>query len=142
MSIPYGPHLTGDLRHCDPALMSDGAYLYRFLKDLVGEIGLNPIGAPHLDLYDGPHHEWDGFSATVHIQTSHITMHAFAFGYVFIDIFSCKPFGVERAKDFTMAALGCQAPDAQWALYERGKNFPHTLIDPEQRALYESGDSC
>ena len=123
--IYYGSHLMGDLNGCT---VRDGEYLYRFLKDLVREIGMESMGSPHLDLYTGPHTEWDGFSATIHIQSSHITVHIFAFGYVFIDIFSCTPIDVAKAQHFIKKSF--EPAHDSWQFVRRGFNFPSHLIDP------------
>ena len=96
---------------------------------------MNPIGSPHLDLYTGPHREWDGFSATIHIQTSHITAHLFAFGYVFMDIFSCRPFDREKTKAFILARLR-PTGSVIWRELARGANFPAELVDDVQLAHY------
>ena len=124
----FGPHLLGDLPDCDLERMRDGEFIYRFLLDLVKEIGMNPIGSPHLDLYTGPHREWEGFSATIHIQSRHITAHFFAFGYLFIDIFSCKPFDIDKTKQF-IAHRFRPNKDATWMLISRGSNFPPQLLE-------------
>lgn len=126
----YGAHLMGDLDQCRLDVMTDGSFLYRFLKDLVREIGMEAMGSPHLDLYTGPHSEWDGFSGTIHIQTSHITCHVFAFGYVFIDIFSCRPIDQEKAKRFIRQRF--EPANEQWKVVFRGYNFPEAFIDPLQ----------
>lgn len=126
----YGSHLMGDLDGCRLEVMRDGEFLYKFMKNLVTEIGMEPIGSPHLDLYCGPHKEWDGFSATVHIQSSHITCHVFAFGYVFMDIFSCKPINVAKAQRFIRSAWN---PSHEvWQTVHRGRNFPAVYIDALQ----------
>jgi S-adenosylmethionine/arginine decarboxylase-like enzyme len=134
LDVAYGPHLLADLAGCDPARMKDGEFVYRFLQDLVKEVGMNPIGSPHLDLYTGPHKEWDGFSATIHIQTSHITAHFFAFGYVFMDIFSCRPFDREKTKAFILGRLR-PTGSAIWRELARGANFPASLLDGAQLAV-------
>jgi S-adenosylmethionine/arginine decarboxylase-like enzyme len=92
---------------------------------------MKPMGAPHLDLYTGPEREWDGFSATCHIQTSHITAHFFAFGYVFLDLFSCRPFNLEKVKKFIVSGLK-PTGTPRWQIVERGAGFPVALIDPLQ----------
>lgn len=101
----YGPHLLMDMVGCNPQLITDGAFLYEFMQHLTKKIGMNPIGGPHMDLYSGPHPEWSGFSITQHVQTSHLTFHFFAFGYVFGDIFSCKDFDFEDAFNFIKEEL-------------------------------------
>lgn len=128
--VSYGPHLVGDLRGTNPELAVDGAFIYEFLNSLCSVIGLEPMGSPHLDWYTGEHDEWAGFSATLHIQTSHITLHAFEFGYLFIDIFSCKPFDQNTAIQFVQNMW--QPDSARWQPVERGYDFPPELLDPAQ----------
>lgn len=151
MSIKvYGPHLTMDLLGCDPAKVSSGAFIYQFMSDLPGKIGMAKIGQPHLDLYSGPFKEWGGFSASIHIQTSHITFHFFDWGYAFGDIFSCKPFDYEATFELIKKELGADSnepkfidPTADYAIqalefikdkkseygfHERGFNFPPSLM--------------
>lgn len=129
--VAYGPHLHGDLADCNSDKMRDGEFIYLFMLDVVRVTGMNPIGSPHLDLYSGPHQEWAGFSATIHIQTSHITAHFFAFGYVFLDIFSCRPFDRRKARCFIEAELEPQGA-VRWRELQRGSTFPQALIDPLQ----------
>ncbi len=141
-----------DLVGCNTEKIMDGAYLYDFMQRLVKKIGMNPIGGPHMDLYSGPHPEWQGFSVTQHVQTSHITFHFFAFGYVFGDIFSCKDFDTEDAFEFIKNELEADQHDpnldhlnnskhleaikflkdkkSTYKLIERGEtNFPLSLCD-------------
>jgi S-adenosylmethionine/arginine decarboxylase-like enzyme len=134
LDVTYGPHLLADLAGCEITRMRDGEFVYRFLLDLVKEVGMNPIGSPHLDLYTGPHKEWDGFSATIHIQTSHITAHLFAFGYVFMDIFSCRPFDREKTKAFILQRLR-PTGSVIWRELARGANFPAQLVDHSQLTI-------
>ena len=123
----FGPHLIGDLEGCYPGYMTNGGFIFDFMNDAVRRIGLVPIGSPHLDLYSGPHEAWEGYSATVHIQTSHITAHFFKFGYAFMDVFSCKPFDEE---DFTSwVGYELVAESSYWQSVTRGFGFPRELLD-------------
>lgn len=88
-----------DLVGCNPDYISSGEFLYKFLSELPAKIGMNKMSQPHLDLYYGIHSDWEGWSGTVHIQESHITFHSFNWGYLCLDIFSCKDFDVESAID-------------------------------------------
>ena len=136
MTTRYGTQLLGDLYGCDRNRIRNGEFLYRFLLDLVAFLGMRAMGGPHLDVYTGPHRSWDGFSATVHIQTSHVTLHAFAVGYVFIDIFSCQPFDVTAAQHFVRDALEDRGGfSAEWRVIDRGYNFPGALVDPSMREV-------
>ena len=123
----FGPHLIGDLDGCYPGYTKSGGFIFDFMNDAVWKIGLTPIGSPHLDLYTGPHKEWEGYSATVHIQTSHITAHFFKFGYVFMDVFSCKPFDEEDFKSWVEYEL--VAMRSHWQNVTRGFGFPKELLD-------------
>ena len=123
----FGPHLLGDMNGCRRDVMCDGMWVWSFMHDLVNQLDMRRIGDPHLDLYSGPHKEWAGYSATIHIQTSHITAHFFAFGYVFLDIFSCKPFDQEKAKGYVRELL--RPTSERWQNVERGFMFPPELLE-------------
>lgn len=149
MEHKYGPHLTMDLVGCNPSKLKDGKFLWKFMSDLPGKMGMNKIGEPHLDLYSGPYSEWGGFSATVHIQTSHITFHFFEWGYVFGDIFSCRDFDTEKVVEMIKGELEADMHEpifenptdplcieaaeylkdkkSTWNLYKRGLNFPPSV---------------
>jgi len=146
----YGPHLCMDLVGCNPAKMKDGMYLWKFLSELPGKMGMNKIAEPHLDVYSGPYSEWDGYSGTIHIQTSHCTFHFFQFGYVFGDIFSCRDFNVEEVfemikqeleadkhspifeEDDSKASIEAKEylkdKTSTYNLYKRGLNFPPSMM--------------
>lgn len=144
----YGPHLVLDLVGCNPDKVSSARYMYDFLVRLSGAIGMNLMRKPHLDLYNGVHPDWSGWSGSVHIQESHMTFHAFDWGYLCLDIFSCKDFDFEAAvawikkeleadrcgprfvedtaevraaKEFLLCAK------STWRVFERGLNFPPSL---------------
>jgi S-adenosylmethionine decarboxylase len=144
----YGPHLTLDLVGCNPAKVSDAEYMYNFLIRLSKAIGMNLMGHPHLDFYNGIHPTWGGTSGSVHIQESHMTYHAFNWGYLCLDIFSCKDFDFEGAVKWIMDDLESDQHEplftddtpevreareflkhqkSEWNLMARGKNFPNSL---------------
>lgn len=139
-----------DFVGCNPALINDGQFIYKFLSELPIKMGMNKIGNPHLDLYSGPHPEWDGWSATIHIQTSHITGHFFAFGYAFLDIFSCRDFAFDKVFEMVKTELEAdqhkaildklkpehikameylESQKSNYRLIKRGLNFPPSLAD-------------
>lgn len=145
----YGPHLTLDMLGCNPNKTSDANFIYSFMKRLVEAVGMNKIGNPHMDLYDGIHSEWGGWSVSIHIQESHMTAHFFDWGYTFLDIFSCKDFDVQATVDWIMTELEADQHNpefvnpeseeslaaieflngkkSEWAYWKRGKNFPPSL---------------
>lgn len=149
MKTKYGPHLTLDLVGCNPKKVSDVRFLYKFMSALPGKIGMNKMGEPHVDMYNGIHEEWGGASISIHIQESHITFHFFDWGYAFGDIFSCKdfdfekgiktimeeleadqhePFFVDPNSEESKAALEfLKGKKSSHQLWERGHSFPPSL---------------
>jgi S-adenosylmethionine/arginine decarboxylase-like enzyme len=116
-----------DMVGCNPEKVSNADFIYLFMKRLAKEIGMNPMGAPHIDLYNGVHPEWCGWSSTLHIQESHITFHWFNWGAAYGDIFSCKDFDMKAAVDFMMGEL------------EADKHEPR-FSDPELPANKEAAE--
>jgi len=147
--MKYGPHLTLDLIGCNPKKTSDIRYMFKFMGELPGKIGMNKMGEPHIDMYNGIHEEWFGASISIHIQESHMTVHAFDWGYVFIDIFSCKDFDTDGAIKYIMESLEAdqhkpsffdpnsessikamefiEGKKSSHQIFERGLNFPPSL---------------
>jgi S-adenosylmethionine decarboxylase len=135
--LPYGPHLAGDLSGCSAEKLS-GLAVERLLLDVIEFAGMTPMGPPHRDAYTGPHPSWVGDSVTVHIQTSHVTGHAFErLGYLFVDLFSCAPFDAALVATFIEERL--EAQHARWHCLRRGTSFPRELLDPAQLALVAGG---
>jgi S-adenosylmethionine decarboxylase len=59
------------------------------------------------------------------IAESHLSFHSFSEkDYFFFDLFSCKPFDVEAAKQFIVEAFEVQDVETHYA--ERGRHFPRT----------------
>lgn len=126
MARNFGPHLIGDLAEC--ARPMDGETLYRFLPKLVQRIGLKAMGAPHMDLYTGKNAGWGGWSCTIHIQTSHITLHAFEdISYIFLDVFSCRAFDQPAVTAFVEEQFFPSF--AHWQNVSRGYKFPPRLLE-------------
>lgn len=129
----FGPHLLGELAGITPEWQDETGDWVDFdgcsalLIDTARTIGMRAMGRPHVDWYQGSHPEWKGPSGTLHIETSHITMHLFAFGHAFVDIFSCRPFDEERAKEFLEDAL--RPRSVHWIRVDRGLLFPPELSE-------------
>ena len=64
-----------------------------------------------------------GISGFVMIAESHISIHTFpAKDYVFIDLFSCKEFDVDKAMDLLVSAFGAKRVTTN--VVRRGLDFP------------------
>jgi len=122
----FGPHLLAELRGCQWDATQERNVRW-FLESIVDVIGMKAIGKVHMDKYHGDK-AWHGYSATIHIQTSHVTAHFFdETGFVFLDIFSCRPFDVDHARDHIVRVL---QPNAHaWQLLQRGALFPPEVVE-------------
>ena len=68
-----------------------------------------------------------GGNSMVIIAESHLTFHSFTEkDYFFFDLFSCKPFDVEAARQFIMEAFDVREVETHYA--ERGRDFPRSEV--------------
>jgi S-adenosylmethionine decarboxylase len=119
----FGPHLTLDLSKCNKNKLSDYNFVFNLLNELPSKIGMTKITQPYVFPYDGLVPEDKGITGIVIIAESHISIHTFELkDYVFIDLFSCKDFNVESAKQYFIEAF--ESKEAVVNIVERGLNFP------------------
>lgn len=125
MNEGFGPHLMLDGRQCDPARLGDMAHIWRVLDALPDVIGMTKITQPHVFPYSGLRPEDAGVTGVVVIAESHITIHTFTEkDYIFCDVFSCRPFDVETAVAYLVAAFGIGECEIHHT--ERGQHFPRS----------------
>lgn len=119
----FGPHIVLDLNECDPDRLGDLNLVYEVLNTLPDKIGMTKITQPYVFPYAGLVPEDKGITGIVIIAESHLTIHTFQDkGYCFADIFSCKPFDYEWARDYLIETFGSKKPTVQVAM--RGLDFP------------------
>jgi S-adenosylmethionine decarboxylase len=119
----YGPHLMLDLGHCNPAILDDLDACFRLLSELPEQIGMTKITQPYVFRYSGPIAEDDGITGVTIIAESHISLHTYPKkSFVFVDLFSCKPFDVEKATDHIVKFFESKSPSA--SVEKRGSAFP------------------
>ena len=122
----YGPHLMLDLNDCDSAILDDLEACFRLLNELPEKIGMTKITQPYVFRYIGPVPEDEGITGVTIIAESHISLHTYPKkNFVFVDIFSCKPFDVERARDHVVQFFHSKSPAIH--IQERGAAFPTTV---------------
>lgn len=119
----FGPHITIDLWDVNKTLLCNYNLHFEFLKNLPYKIGMTPITQPYVFPYEGLVPEDRGITGILIIAESHITIHSFEEkGWCFIDIFSCKPFDIEKCVSFVKAFFGeC---NNSIKVTERGIGFP------------------
>jgi S-adenosylmethionine decarboxylase len=119
----YGPHLMLDLNDCNSAILDDLEACFRLLNELPEKIGMTKITQPYVFRYSGLIPEDEGITGVTIIAESHISLHTYPKkNFVFVDIFSCKPFDVEGARDHVIQFFQSKSPSVH--TQKRGTAFP------------------
>jgi S-adenosylmethionine decarboxylase len=122
----YGPHLMLDLNDCNSAILDDLEACFRLLNELPEKIGMTKITQPYVFRYSGLVSEDEGITGVTIIAESHISLHTYPQkNFVFVDIFSCKPFDVEGARDYVVQFFQSKSPSVH--VQERGAAFPSAV---------------
>jgi len=120
----FGPHLTLDMYNCDEKAVESVKINFKVLDELPDCIGMHKITEPQIMPYAGTDGSFDkgGISAFVLIAESHITIHTFKEqNHIFIDIFSCKDFDIEKAVAYLTDVY--KPKKIEKKLFMRGKHF-------------------
>jgi len=126
LATGFGPHLMLDCKECDYDKINDLEYVYKFIDELPGLVGMTKITQPYVFPYSGLVPEDKGITGIVIIAESHLTFHSFTEkDYFFFDLFSCKPFDTEFVVKHVADTFGVQKVNQYMA--ERGRDFPRSL---------------
>ncbi len=129
-------HLTIDGFGGDRELLSNESLVRSLLDRYPGEINMTKITQPFVYRYIGSKAEDWGVSGFVLIAESHIAIHTFPDrGYVWVDVFSCKPFEADGAVDTIMREF--RLTDARVHTLERGLEYPHSVAEAKPLAMDE-----
>ena len=89
----WGYHLILDCSNCDKSLMSNRVNVDTWIRQLVKDINMSPIGDPRIEYTAGEFPDKAGFTVVQIIVTSSIVAHFVDnLGQIYLDVFSCKPF--------------------------------------------------
>lgn len=111
----FGPHLTLDLNECNPAKLGDFDLVFDVLNNLPDLIGMTKITQPYVFKYAGLVPEDKGITGFIVIAESHISIHTFQEkDYVFLDLFSCKPFDYTYAQQYLVDTFESRNPRFTW----------------------------
>lgn len=125
MDNVFGPHLMLDLSGCKKETLSSLKLHFDYLNEIPDLIGMTKITQPYVFPYSGLVPEDKGTTGVIIIAESHLSIHSFEDkGYIFIDIFSCKPFDIEKVIKETIERF--QPEDCQIRMERRGLNFPRS----------------
>ena len=127
----FGLHVTLDLNHCSKSKLEDFDFVYNLLNTLPQEISMTKITLPYtvkwLDKFSKGTEAISGF---VMIAESHISIHTFPDqDYVFMDVFSCREFDVERAVKYLLGAFDAKKHTIK--TFKRGLDFPSKEHRPQ-----------
>jgi S-adenosylmethionine decarboxylase len=129
----FGPHLMLDLSECDQERISDLDFIFNFLNTLPDKIGMTKITQPYVFPYSGKIPKDKGITGFVVIAESHLSIHTFVDkGYAFVDLFSCKPFDTDVARDLIVEAFASRKPEVY--MLERGTGFPKDIYGAQVTA--------
>lgn len=96
----WGKLAAINLRGCDHEKLIDPELIKDFVQKVVKEIGMETHGPCYVERFGAG--QLQGYSAMQFIKTSSIALHLDEVGNrAFVDIFSCKEFDAEKAKEFT-----------------------------------------
>ena len=98
----WGYQMIVDCGGCDPALMSSYENVDKWIRQLVKDIDMEPIGEPWIEYTAGDFEDKAGFTAVQIIVTSSIVAHFIdSTGDIYLDVFSCKDFAIDTVKQTT-----------------------------------------
>jgi len=122
----FGPHLIMDLDACNSKKLNDLSLIFNFLYKLPETIGMQKITQPYVFPYEGLVPEDRGITGFVVIAESHISIHTFPVkSYAFLDVFSCKEFDVNVAKEYAIDLF--ESKKAEFQVLLRGWGFPREM---------------
>jgi len=126
MEYGFGQHLIIDGYGANQAKLMDIDFIYDFLNKYPETIKMTKIMPPYVFKYFAPNPEDWGISGFVIIAESHISIHTFPEKlYLSVDIFSCKPFNVDKAiSDITEMF---EIKKSEIRLLDRGLEFPRVI---------------
>jgi S-adenosylmethionine/arginine decarboxylase-like enzyme len=108
MSDYWGYHLVLDCGQCDAGKMKDFDTVDTWIRKLVKDIDMEPIGEPRIEYTAAEFPNKAGFTVVQVIVTSSITAHFVDnLGQIYLDVFSCKPFAPEVVERSMQETFGC-----------------------------------
>lgn len=109
-----GPHLILTMYGCPRETLSSIELLSNLLDTLPDQINMTKIMPPYVFKYSGKVPEDWGLSGFVLIAESHISFHTFVeLEEIHCDIFSCKPFDIEKTTSILLSTFYPQSYDCQ-----------------------------
>ena len=112
-----------DLYECKPGVCDDLSLCYQFLDDIVGDLGMEKQAPPNIFRSDGVRFpDKAGLSGWAPLIESSIVIHTLTpKDYISIDIYCCKAFDLDKARDVCRKFFLTKKIDEQYI--ERGLDY-------------------
>lgn len=130
----FGSQLLLDLYGCKPGVCDDLTLCYQFLDEIVGYLGMEKQAPPNIFRSDGVRFpDKAGLSGWVPLIESSVVIHTLTpKDFISIDIYCCRSFSLEKAREFCRRFFHPQKMDEQyiergWDYYKTDSNY-HTLM--------------
>jgi S-adenosylmethionine/arginine decarboxylase-like enzyme len=128
------PHLTLDLTGCPVEKLADIGLIFNLLEELPLKLGLVPLATPSVFRYNGKAEE-EGVTGVVLVEDAHISVHTFPDrGRALIEIFSCRDFAADQARELLLAAL--EAKDHELTIINRNPELTAPLEERVRPRVY------
>ncbi len=129
----FGYQLLLDLYGCKEGVCDDLSLNYKFLDEIVGYLGMEKQAPPNIFRSDETRFpDKAGLSGWVPLIESSIVIHTLTpKNFITIDIYCCKSFDIEKAKQFCAKFFEPQKIDTQYM--ERG--FDYYKIDSDYHTV-------
>ena len=103
----WGYHLILDCGHCDSVKMADYNNVNQWIRQLVKDINMQPIGEPRIEYTAAEFPDKAGFTVVQVIVTSSIVAHFVdGLGQIYLDVFSCKKFNSDVVENSVKKHFG------------------------------------
>ena len=110
----FGQELVLNLKNCTPETIKSAEKILQFVDELCVLIDIKKYGKPFIERFAEHSKIAAGYSIAQMIETSLISGHFSEYlNTAYLNIFSCKPFDAEVARDFAKQFFGAKSVEAQ-----------------------------
>ena len=135
----FGFQLLLDLYNCRPGVCDDLNLCYQFLDKIVDDLGMAKQAPPNI--FRSPADQFPdkaGLSGWAPLIESSVVIHTLTLtNFISVDIYCCKAFDLEFAKDFCRRFFEPQRMDEQYI--ERGKDYYKTETNYHSLTVNQAG---
>lgn len=117
--VTFGWELVLDLYECNMETISDETAIKNFARKLCEVIDMKPYGEPLTPYFGENQEHTKGYSLLQFIETSSIVGHfSEGTGAVYLNIFSCKKYDIEKAESFVKEYFGAERVHSRYIVRE------------------------